>query len=174
VNVPPLAKVDYRSGLIEPYMKYKERGGKLKFDNRVNENVAMVYTYPGIHPEFVDKLSDYDGIVIVGTGIGHVPTNPFGDKLAKRITPNLKALVDSGIPVAFASQCIFGRINMDMYAAGRMLQDAGVFGHLMDWTPETAYAKMCWVLGHEKKMEKVKEEMMRNIAGEITERSEVL
>jgi glutamyl-tRNA(Gln) amidotransferase subunit D len=55
-----------------------------------------------------------------------------------------------------------------------MLQDAGVFGHLMDWTPETAYAKMCWVLGHEKKMEKVKEEMMRNIAGEITERSEVL
>jgi glutamyl-tRNA(Gln) amidotransferase subunit D len=174
VNVPPLAKVDYRSSLIEPYMKYRERGGKLKFDNRINENVAMAYTYPGIHPEFVDKLSDYDGIVIVGTGIGHVPTNPFGDKLAKRITPNLKALVDSGIPVAFASQCIFGRINMDMYAAGRMLQEAGVFGHLADWTPECAYAKMCWVMGHEKKMEKVKEEMMRNIAGEISEKSEIL
>ena len=174
VNVPPLAKVDYRSELVEPYMKYNERNGKLKFDNRVNENVALVYTYPGIKPEFVDSLAKYEGVVVAGTGLGHVPTNPFNAKYTRSIVPNLKALVDSGIPVAMASQCIFGRVNMDVYTAGRMLQEAGMLGHLADWTPETAYVKMCWVLGHEKKMEKVKEEMMRNIAGEISEKSEVL
>ena len=174
VNVPPLAKVDYRSELVEPYMKYNERNGKLKFDNRVNENVALVYTYPGIKPEFVDSLAKYEGVVVAGTGLGHVPTNPFNAKYTRSIVPNLKALVDSGIPVAMASQCIFGRVNLDVYTAGRMLQEAGMFGHLADWTPETAYVKMCWVLGHEKKMEKVKEEMMRNIAGEISEKSEIL
>ncbi|MEW5996927.1 MAG: Glu-tRNA(Gln) amidotransferase subunit GatD [Candidatus Micrarchaeota archaeon] len=174
VNVPPLAKVDYRSGLIEPYMKYNERGGKLKFENRVNGNVALVYTYPGIRPEFVDSLADYDGVVVAGTGLGHVPTNPFNAKYTRSILPNLKALVDSGIPVAMASQCIFGRVNMNVYTAGRLIEEAGVFGHLADWTPETAYVKMCWVLGHEKRVERVREEMMRNIAGEITERSEVL
>ena len=174
VNVPPLAKVDYRSELVEPYMKYNERGGKLKFDNKVNENVALVYTYPGIKPELVDSLAKYDGVVVAGTGLGHVPTNPFNGKYTRSILPNLKALVDSGIPVAMASQCIFGRVNMDVYTAGRMLQEAGVFGHLADWTPETAYVKMSWVLGHEKKMEKVKEEMMRNIAGEISEKSEII
>ncbi len=174
VNVPPLAKVDYRSELIEPYMKYNERGGKLKFENRVNENVALVYTYPGIKPEFIDSLAKYEGVVVAGTGLGHVPTNPFNAKYTRSIVPNLKALVDSGIPVAMASQCVFGRVNMDVYTAGRMLQEAGVFGHLADWTPETAYVKMCWVLGHEKKMEKARAEMMHNLAGEITEKSEVL
>ena len=39
--------------------------------------------------------------------------------------------------------------------------------------PETAYVKLGWVLGHTKDFDKVKEIMLTNIAGEITERSEV-
>ncbi len=46
-------------------------------------------------------------------------------------------------------------------------------GHLCDMTPETAYVKMMWVLGHEKKMAKVKELMERSLVGEISERSEI-
>ncbi|HNT60817.1 MAG TPA: type I asparaginase, partial [Candidatus Bilamarchaeaceae archaeon] len=173
INSPPLARVDYRNEIVEPYLQFRGRGGKLRFDNRVSENVALVYTHPGVKPEFIDSLAGYDGVVVAGTGLGHVPANPFNAKYTRSIVPNLKALVDSGIPVAMASQCISGRVNMNVYTAGRVLQEAGVFGHLADWTPETAYVKMCWVLGHEKKMEKVREEMMRDIAGEITGRSEI-
>jgi glutamyl-tRNA(Gln) amidotransferase subunit D len=55
-----------------------------------------------------------------------------------------------------------------------MLDDAGVIGNGADWLPETAFVKLCWVLGHEKKLAKVKEMMMTNIAGEISERSAIL
>ena len=41
------------------------------------------------------------------------------------------------------------------------------------WLPEVALVKLMWVLGHTKKMEKVRELMLTNIAGEISERSEV-
>ena len=173
INSGPLARVDYRKKLVEPLLPYSKRGGKLRFDNRASGNVSLFYLYPGVQPSIVSKLSDFDGVVLVGTGLGNAPTNAFNDKLAKSIMPEVKALVDSGIPVAMSSQCISGRIDLNVYTAGRMLQDAGVFGHLADWTPETAYAKMCWVLGHEGKMEKVREEMMGNIAGEITQRSEL-
>ncbi len=171
INSPPLARVDYRKKLVEPLLPYHNRGGKLKFNNKVSGNVSLFYLYPGVQPSFVSKLSSFDGVVLVGTGLGNAPTNAFNDKLAKSILPEVKALVDSGVPVAMSSQCISGRLDLNVYTAGRMLQDAGVFGHLADWTPEAAYAKMCWVLGHEKKVEKVRDEMMRNIAGEITQRS---
>jgi glutamyl-tRNA(Gln) amidotransferase subunit D len=39
--------------------------------------------------------------------------------------------------------------------------------------PETAYVKLGWVLGHTKNLEKVRELMLTNIAGEIAERSEI-
>jgi len=38
--------------------------------------------------------------------------------------------------------------------------------------PEVAYVKLMFVLGHEKKMEKIKELMLSNLAGEISERIE--
>jgi glutamyl-tRNA(Gln) amidotransferase subunit D len=40
-------------------------------------------------------------------------------------------------------------------------------------TPETAFVKLMWVLGHEKKAEKVKQEMETSIAGEISGRTEI-
>ena len=171
----PIARVWYWDGWIEKISDYTRRGErKIEVDTKINQNVALVYTYPGIKPEFIRKLSDYDGVVIAGTGLGHVPTNLYGDKLAKSILPEVKDLIDSGIPVVIAPQTIYGRINMNVYANGRELLKAGVIGNLCDWTPECAYVKLMWVLGHTKKMNEVKEMMERNIAGEITERSEVI
>jgi glutamyl-tRNA(Gln) amidotransferase subunit D len=72
-----------------------------------------------------------------------------------------------------ASQCIEGRINMNVYTAGRLLREAGVIGNGADWTPESAYTKLCWVLGHEKDPKRVEEEMLTPLAGEITPRSVV-
>jgi glutamyl-tRNA(Gln) amidotransferase subunit D len=39
--------------------------------------------------------------------------------------------------------------------------------------PEVAYVKLGWILGHTKDLEKVREMMLTNIAGEITARSEI-
>ena len=126
-----------------------------------------------IKPEIIDKMSDYDGLVIAGTGLGHVPTNPFKDKFAKSLIPNIKRLIDSGIPVVIAPQTLYGRLDMNVYTAGRKLKEIGVIGDGCDWLPEVALVKLMWVLAKTKSMDKVRELMLTNVAGEISERTEV-
>lgn len=172
INSLPLAKIDYKTEKLEPLIPYNKRNTKKNLDlqNKFSQNVGMLYIHPGIKPELIDKFADYDGLVLVGTGFGHIPTNPSKDKCANTLVPNIKALIDSGIPVVMSSQTIFGRINMNVYSTGRLLQEIGVIGNNADWTPETAYVKLCWVLGKEKNQKKVNEIMMKNIAGELSER----
>ena len=176
VNSTPFAQVFPEKGKII-YLRedYRRRGKrKLKVDDKLDPDVCLLYIYPGIKPEFVEKLGEFfHGVVIAGTGLGHVPCNPGGDKFAKSLVPALKSLIDSGIPVVIAPQTIFGRLNMNVYSTGRILQEIGVIGNLCDWLPEVAFVKLMWVLGHTKKMEEVRKLMLTNIAGEISERSVV-
>ncbi len=174
VNSPPLAKVNYVSNTFESLTDMKKREKRTpKTDFRFNDNVAMIYIHPGIQPKLISKLSSFDGIVLMGTGLGHVPTNPFEDKHATPIIKEIRELVDSDIPIVMTPQAIFGRIDMNVYTAGRMLLEAGVIGDGCNWTPETAFVKLSWILGHTKKISKVREEMLTNMAGEVSERSNI-
>ncbi|MBI5158924.1 Glu-tRNA(Gln) amidotransferase subunit GatD [Candidatus Micrarchaeota archaeon] len=176
VNVSPLAKIDYSGRKVEflrDAVKRDERR-RVEVDDKMNENVFLLYTYPGVKPEFVEKLDCFDGVVVAGTGLGHVPTNPFDDEFAQSIVPSLKGLVEKGIPVVIAPQTIYGRIDLNVYTAGRMLKEIGVIGDGCDWLPETALVKLMWALGHVKKVEKVRELMVKNVAGEVSERSPVI
>lgn len=177
INVLPYAKVWFIEEKIEylrENFKKRDKQRKVKVDLKMNPRVGLIWIHPNINPKFIESLSKfYDGIVIAGTGLGHVPTNPFKDKLAKSIVPALKSLIDSGIPVVIAPQTIFGRINLNVYTSGRILKEIGVIGDYCDWLPEVALVKLMWVLGHTKNMKKIKEMMLTNIAGEISERSEV-
>lgn len=171
VNSTPLAYVDYKTNMFKPLQAIAPRTHPLESYIHVNENVALIQAHPGLQPKFVEKLSMFDGVVFAGTGLGHVATNPSNDPKAKSVLKEVKGLVDSGIPVVMAPQTLYGRLNMNVYTTGRLLQDAGVIGHLMDWLPETAFVKLSWVLGKTKDMKKVREMMLTNYAGEISQRS---
>jgi len=176
INATPYAKVWYLERRIE-YLRgdfRRREKRKIRINDKINPNVGAIYIHPGIKPKFIEALANfYDGIVILGTGLGHVPTNPFRDKFAKSILPALKSLIDSGIPVVIAPQTIFGRIDMNVYTAGRLLNEIGVIGNHCDWTPECALVKLMFVLGQTRNMKKIKELMLTNIAGEISEREEL-
>jgi glutamyl-tRNA(Gln) amidotransferase subunit D len=172
INSKPLAKVMYKSKKFEQLSEFKTRNsGHLTLNTRLSDNVALIYVHPGIKPELISSLSSYDGVALIVTGLGHVPTNPFGDKHAKPILAEVKNLIDSGIPVVLAPQTIYGRLNLNVYANGRYLKEAGAIGDGMDWTPECAYVKLCHVLGQTKDRKKVMEMMNANIAGELDARS---
>ncbi len=176
INQLPLIRIDYNNRTVDPINKYtkRDKSRKPKIDLKINDNIGLIYVHPGIKPKFIKNLSDFDGIVLAGTGLGHVPTNAFGDKNSISILKEITDLIESNIPVVMSPQTIYGRLNLNTYTYGRQLKKAGVIGHLCDWTPETAFAKLCWVLGHEKKMDKIKQEMEKNLVGEITDRSVVL
>jgi len=173
VNVKPYAKIFYPDKKIE-YLRndYKIREKrKVTLDDKINPNVVLVYAYPSIKPEFINSLRNFDGVVLGVTGIGNAPSNPTNDKFAQSILPSLRNLINSGIPVVIAPQTIFGRLNTRIYEAGRLLEETGIIGNFADWTPETALVKLMFVLGHTKDMNKVREMMLTNYAGEVSERT---
>jgi glutamyl-tRNA(Gln) amidotransferase subunit D len=103
---------------------------------------------------------DSDGIVIAGTGLGH---------LNKELIPSIRELVSSDIPVVMTTQCIYGRVNLHVYSNGRRLLQAGVIPG-GDMLPEVALVKLMWILANVPAGE-VAETMQRNLAGELSERT---
>ncbi len=172
INSRPLFRVDYKNDIFEKIGEPMHRSHKgFEAKKKINDNVAMVFVHPNMKPEMISGLSDYDGVVLIGTGLGHTPVGAFGVKHVKGILGPVKELIDSDIPVVMSSQCITGRICMRVYTNGRLLKEAGVIGDDCDWTPEVAFTKLSWVLGQTRKMDEVRRLMETNIAGEISDHS---
>ncbi len=80
---------------------------------------------------------------------------------------SIKRATEEGVAVCMTSQCLYGRVNLNVYSTGRRLLKAGVIP-CEDMLPETAYVKLMWVLGHTDDPEEVRGMMLTNYAGEIT------
>ena len=126
------------------------------------EKVSIVYYYPNMKPDIIDSLVDngYKGIVIAGTGLGHVN---------KPLYPALKRAYEAGVHIYMTVQTLWGYVQMYVYDTGRDMMDLGVVP-AANMLPEVAYMKLCWALGQTDDREKVKEIMLTPIANEITER----
>jgi glutamyl-tRNA(Gln) amidotransferase subunit D len=109
----------------------------------------------------IDKR--YRGIVIAGTGFGHVP---------EKLIPTLRRAVEEGIPVAITSQTLYGIVNLMIYTTGREMLRAGVIP-CEDMLPETAYVKLSWILRRTRELDEVRRLMLTNIAGEISMRHNI-
>ena len=129
---------------------------KTRFENRV---ILLKY-YPGFEPTLIEHAINvgYRGIIIEGTGLGHV---------GKQCFPALKKAVDAGIMVCMTSQCIWGHVRMTVYDTGRDLLDIGVIP-LSDMISETATVKAMWALANSEDVEETKKIMQENLAGEIS------
>jgi len=160
VNDIPLAKVYYRERKIEilrdDYIRKKDAN---EVDAKFDSNVFLLKYYPGLLPDIIDYLMNkgVKGIIVEGTGLGHTSYEFYNA---------FKKATKDGIFVGMTSQCLFGRVNMNVYTTGRLLQEAGVVP-LEDMLPETALVKLMWVLAHETDLDKVKELMLTNFVGEI-------
>jgi glutamyl-tRNA(Gln) amidotransferase subunit D len=161
VNAKPIGTVQDVINFDEDYRK---RGkGKVEVNDKLEEKVALVKIYPGIKSEVLDYYIDnYNGIVLEGTGLGHVP-----EDLLKSIEKAEKKKV----PIVMTTQTLYGRIDMKVYSTGRELISRGVISG-EDMLPETAYVKLMHVLGSTSDLEEIKEKMQTNIAGEIGDRTE--
>jgi len=126
------------------------------------EKVTIVYYYPNMQPDIIDSLVEngYKGIVIAGTGLGHVN---------KPMYPALKRAREAGVAVYMTVQTLWGYVQMYVYETGREMMDLGVIP-AANMLPEVAYVKLGWALGQTTDLDKVKEIMLTPIAGEITER----
>ena len=165
VNSNPIAYYDLIKRLIElsgEKLTERHKRSEWKVRAQFDPNVALIKFHPGISVGMIDwaTATGYKGIVLEGTGLGHV-----GDAFFSSI----ERAVKDGIVVAMSSQCIWGRVHMNVYSTGRDLLKLGV-QPLGDMLAETALVKMMWAFGQEKDPAKVREIMTTNIANEISDR----
>jgi len=172
VNSKPFAKIDPEGiEILRDYNK-KDKKRKVKIDTAFEEKVALVKIYPGMNSDIFDHYAKkkYKGIVLEASGFGHISTSRSRNNLLKKI----KELQAKGVVVCITTQAIYGRVDPFVYSNGREVLKTGVI-YLEDILPETALVKLSWVLGHSdwaKNKKIIKEKMLENISGEISNRLE--
>ncbi|MDP2422871.1 MAG: Glu-tRNA(Gln) amidotransferase subunit GatD, partial [Bacteroidales bacterium] len=124
------------------------------------EKVSIIYYYPNMQPDIIDSLVDhgYKGIVIAGTGLGHVN---------KPLYPAIERAAAKGVAIFMTVQTLWGYVHMFVYDTGRDLMAKGVIP-AENMLPEVAYIKLGWALGQTNDLEKVKEIMLTPVNDDIT------
>ncbi|HCC70850.1 MAG TPA: Glu-tRNA(Gln) amidotransferase GatDE subunit D, partial [Bacteroidales bacterium] len=159
----PVATVT-RNGIkpIKKDFNPRRKDKKVKIMPYFNEKVTMMYYYPHMQPEVLDGLVDmgYKGIIIVGTGLGHVN---------RELYPALVRAKEKGVSVFMTLQTIWGYVHMMVYETGRDMMAKGVIP-LGNMLPEVAWVKLGWAMGQTDDIEKIKAIMLKPINDEITTR----
>jgi glutamyl-tRNA(Gln) amidotransferase subunit D len=159
----PLGKVDLTG--VTPYRDdYRRRRTERKVDLKAvfDDRVSLVYYYPNMKPDIIDSLiaAGYKGIVIAGTGLGHVN---------KPLYPALDRARSAGVHVYMTVQTMWGYVQMYVYETGRELMGLGVIP-AANMLPEVAYVKLGWALGQSQDHAEVRRLMLTPVNGEITDR----
>ena len=161
VGAEPMGEVDYATGEATFRHAHADRGeADLAVHPDLETEVELLKFVPGMDPAVLDVYEGKAGLVVEGTGLGHVNTE---------LIPRLADLVESGTTVVMTSQCLEGRVCDRVYDTGRDLLEAGVIEG-EDTLPETAVVKLMWTLANVDDAS-VGDAMDRSIAGEIQDRS---
>ncbi len=166
INASPLFKVENTTITeLSPPLLRRDRDRRLKLKPSFDERVLLLKIYPGIKSHIIEHAiqTGYRGIVIEGSGLGHTPTD---------LIPVIKSAIDAGIVVVMTTQCIWGRVNMNVYRTGVKLLECGVI-HCQNILAETAVVKLMWLLANEQNVENVKERMPISLVGEIDVRTSI-
>ncbi|MHA1518637.1 MAG: Glu-tRNA(Gln) amidotransferase subunit GatD [Promethearchaeota archaeon] len=160
----PLGYIDANQSVTWLKDDVKRRGNieDTWLNDKMDERVAMLYFYPGMDEDLIHAAIDkkYHGLVIIGTGLGHVSSYLFDA---------LERAQQEEIPTVITVEPLFGFTNLRVYETGRDMLARGVIEGA-NMLPSTAYAKLIWTLGQTRNYEEVRKIMMTNLRGEITTR----
>ena len=129
----------------------------------MDTRVSILKIHPGITPAVVSNilLGDQTRAVIIETyGSGNAPTKPWFLDIVRESSARGKVLVS-------VTQCLAGTVNMNLYATGKSLQEAGVVSGY-DSTTEAMLAKLFYLFGSGRSIEDIYSALGRSLRGEIT------
>lgn len=126
------------------------------------EQVTLLYFYPHMKGDIIEAMVDlgYKGIVIVGTGLGHIN---------KELYPAIERAVEKGVQFYMTLQTLWGFVHMYVYDTGRDLLAKGIVP-LGNMLPEVAFVKLGWAMGMSEDPDEIKRLMLTPVNDEITER----
>ena len=163
-NFPPLAEagihIRYNNGIIRHPLQWDARP---LFHKNLDTRVSILKMHPGITPQIVRTIicgNDTRAVIIETYGAGNAPSKEWFTSIVKEAAGMGKVLLN-------VTQCMAGSVNMDIYATGKCLKEAGVVNGY-DSTTESALGKLFHLLGIYDDPDKVKSGLDSDIRGEIS------
>lgn len=163
-NMPPLAEaginIRYNTSLIRRPGSWDSRP---VFHKELDTRVSILKLHPGITPQVVRSIlcsPDPRAVIIETYGAGNAPSKEWFISLINEAAGMGKILLN-------VTQCIAGSVNMDIYATGKTLKEAGVTNGY-DSTTESALAKLFHLMGRYSDEEEVRKGLENNLRGEIS------
>ena len=163
-NYPPLAtagiNIKYNNGFIH---RGQQNWHGLSIHTELDTRVAILKVHPGITGQAVRDI-------LLGTGSRAVILETYGsgNAISKPwFLDIIREASESGKIILNVTQCLSGEVDMDIYATGRSLKEAGVVsGH--DITTEAALGKLFYLMGTYAENDRVKMLLDKNLKGEIS------
>lgn len=163
-NCVPLAEagisIQYNQNIIRKPANWDT---KPIFHTNLDTRVSILKIHPGITEGVVEHIlcSPESRAVIIETyGAGNAPSKEWFTSLINKALNQGKILLN-------VTQCLAGSVNMDIYATGKCLKNAGVCSGY-DCTTEGALAKLFYLMGILDKNSDVKKMLEINLRGEIS------
>ena len=163
-NCPPLAEaginIRYNQSII---LKPNDWNSKPIFHTNLDTRVSILKIHPGITEGVVEHIlcsTESRAVIIETYGAGNAPSKDWFISLINKALASGKVLLN-------ITQCLAGSVNMNLYATGKCLKNAGVCSGY-DCTTEGALAKLFYLMGISEENERVKEMLETDLRGEIS------
>ncbi|MGE5551135.1 MAG: asparaginase [Bacteroidota bacterium] len=140
-------------------------GGTLDVVEMGAATIAAIRLFPGLKAEYLGSIlaPPVQGVVLECYGAGNAPDRD-GSFLEA-----LRAAADRGVVIVDVPQPLYGTADLEIYATGRVLLEAGVVGGL-DMTAEAALAKLFYLFKKGYSPAEVRRLVQENLRGELTPR----
>jgi L-asparaginase len=139
-------------------------GKPFTIHTELDTRVSILKVHPGITPQVVRNIllgPETRAVIIETYGSGNAISKEWFIQIVREASAMGKILLN-------VTQCLAGTVNMDLYATGCALRDAGVVSG-GDMTTEAALAKLFFLMGSTPDNNKVKSLLDKNIRGGITQ-----
>ncbi|WP_439136167.1 asparaginase [Pseudomaricurvus sp.] len=127
------------------------------------QTIGVVTLYPGISETLIDNLLQQSlaACILQSFGVGNAPQS-------EAFLRPLKAATDRGTLIINCTQCLQGRVNMEGYATGNALAQAGVISG-GDMTIEATLTKLHYLLSQDGPKDQIRALMTQNLRGELSD-----
>ena len=163
-NLPPLAEagisIRYNTNII---IKPENRDARPIFHKTLDTRVAILKIHPGITPQVARGIlcaPESKAVIMETYGAGNAPSKGWFLDLVMEAARMGKILLN-------VTQCRAGSVNMDIYATGKWLKEAGVINGY-DSTTESALAKLFFLMGQSEGALNIARQLESSLRGEIS------